>query len=60
MYPMAEMHFYWWRENGKIVVQNAIGSYLGQKHEHTEKDFKRWIEEGKIKLEYLHEIKKSV
>ena len=33
---------YFWEEGDKIVVQNAVGAYLGQKHEHTVADFATW------------------
>lgn len=36
------MNFYYWKENGKIIVQNAAMGIMGQKHEHTPEDFKRW------------------
>jgi len=39
---MLEMNFYWWKKGKKIVVQNAAMGMLGQKHEHTLKDFNRW------------------
>lgn len=37
------MKFYVSKKNGKYCVQNAVGSYLGQYHEHTEEDFKKWL-----------------
>lgn len=50
-----EMNFYWWREKGKIVVQNAIMGMMGQKHTHTEADFERWSKD--IPPKNLIEIK---
>lgn len=42
MLPQLEMRFYYHREKGRIVVQNAIMGMMGQEHTHTEKDFKQW------------------
>ena len=39
---MCEMNFYYWKENGKIVVRTSIMGMLGQRHEHTLEDFKKW------------------
>lgn len=39
---MFEMNFYWWRENGKIIVQNMIMGMEGQRHEHTPGEFEKW------------------
>jgi len=49
------MRFYYWRENGKITVQNMVGGYSGQKHTHTLKEFKEWKKNIDPKL--LTEIK---
>lgn len=38
----TEMNFYWWKENDKITVQNAVMGHMGQKHEHTIKGFNEW------------------
>ena len=51
---MFQMRFYWWREGDKIVVQNAVMGMMGQKHVHTERDFKEWAKG--IKPEYLIEL----
>ena len=52
---MVEMNFYYWEENGKIVVQNAAGGFMGQKHEHTQDEFAEWSkdipEENLVKLD---------
>jgi hypothetical protein len=37
-----QMMFYWWKEGGKVVVQNMIMGYVGQKHEHTPEEFEKW------------------
>lgn len=42
MFGIAEMNFYYWHEKDKVVVQNAVMGMMGQKHVHTEKDFKQW------------------
>jgi len=52
---MVEMHFYWWHKSNMIVVQNVIMGNLGQKHEHTEEDFKEWSKD--IPVHCLHELK---
>lgn len=52
---MLDMQFYWWRENGRIVVQNMLMGLEGQKHSHTEEEFRQWAEG--IPPESLHEIK---
>lgn len=39
---MFEMNFYWWEENGQIVVQNCVMGMMGQKHTHTKEDFNAW------------------
>ena len=33
---------YYWKKGRKIIVQNCVGPYLGQKHEHTPTGFKKW------------------
>ena len=37
-----EMNFYYWKERDKIVVQNMVMGYEGQKHSHTPEEFKNW------------------
>jgi len=53
-HPLFQMNFYWWKKNGKIVVQNMVGGMMGQKHEHTLAGFKKW-KKG-IPKEYLHNV----
>lgn len=52
------MYHYYWKEKGKIVVQNMVGGFKGQEHKHTPKDFQKWIEENKIKTEHLINLDK--
>jgi hypothetical protein len=54
---MIEMNFYWWKENGKIIVQNMIMGLKGQKHEHTPEDFEQWKKD--IPAKNLTQIKCS-
>jgi len=42
MPEMIEMNFYWWIENGKVVVQNMVMGLEGQKHVHTKREFEEW------------------
>ena len=42
MFNLTQMRSYYWEENGKIKVQNCVAGMMGQLHEHTKKDFKRW------------------
>lgn len=39
---MTEMNFYYWKENGKIIVQNMLMGMEGQKHSHSPEEFKEW------------------
>jgi hypothetical protein len=42
---MAERYVicpHWRREGDKIIVQNMVGPYPGQLHEHTEEEFREW------------------
>ena len=55
-YFLTTMNFYYWKEGNKVIVQNMVGGYSGQKHEHTPEDFQRWIKEGNIKEENLIEL----
>ncbi len=32
----------YWEENGKICVQNFVGTFMGQYHEHTPGEFEVW------------------
>ena len=50
----TEMYFYYHRENGKVIVQNAIMGMLGQEHEHSEEEFKEWSKD--IPEKYLINI----
>ena len=43
MHPRA----YYWTEGDEIVVQNWIGSYLGQEHRHSPADFERWADDAR-------------
>ena len=39
---LAKPRAYYWQDGAEIVVQNAVGGYLGQEHRHTPEDFARW------------------
>ena len=51
------MKHYWWREGNKIKVQNMVGPYAGQLHEHTEEEFREWSKD--IPEDRLIENKKA-
>lgn len=56
---LTTMRHYWWEEDGKIVVQNAVAGHLGQKHEHTPEEFERWVKDNDIKPELLIRVDTS-
>lgn len=51
---MAEMNFYWWKEKGKVCVQNMIAGVKGQYHEHTPEEFENW--KADIDEKHLHKL----
>lgn len=51
------MYHYYWREGDKIVVQNMVGPYEGQKHEHTKEEFEEW--KKNINPEHLIDLDKK-
>ena len=56
----TEMHFYYYREDNKICVQNMVGGMCGQFHKHTPQEFELWKKETEKQFgeEYLHDITK--
>ena len=39
---MCKKRFYYWKENGKIVVQNMSKGMQSQRREYTPEDFRTW------------------
>lgn len=50
---LITMRHYYCKEDGKIVVQNAVAGHLGQKHEHTPEEFEQWVKDNDIKPQQL-------
>ena len=46
MKDLTQAIAYYHKEGNKIIVQNMVGVYLGQKHEHTPQSFKAWRQDA--------------
>lgn len=39
---LGNMIAYYWEKDGKVCVQNMVGAFKGQYHEHTPEEFETW------------------